>query len=120
MDTFEMACDEIDDEIRDYDYEQENIIEFIKGSDTATVTFTQGRYITKIMKLAERFPEDVQICDVNKGKNGEVKSIVAHIPVKAIKINIIDRKEMTEEEKDALRDRLAKVRESKNNSLSEN
>ena len=39
----------------------ENVIEFLRGSETALVTFSQGRYISQVKALAERFPEDVQI-----------------------------------------------------------
>ena len=39
----------------------ENVLEFLRGSQTALVTFSQGRYISQVKTLAERFPEDVQI-----------------------------------------------------------
>lgn len=71
----------------------ENIIEFLRNSNTATVSFCQGKYVTKIKKLAERFPNECQI--VAENNDG---SIVAHIPTKWIKINN-PRREMTEEER---------------------
>lgn len=60
----------------------ENVLEFERNTDTATVTFCQPRFITKIRKLAEKFPDECQITHENKDG-----SIVAHIPVKWIKIN---------------------------------
>lgn len=60
----------------------ENVIEFLRDSKTATVTFSQGRYITRIKELAEKRPDDVQI--MHENKDG---SIVAHIPTSYIKIN---------------------------------
>ena len=54
---------------------QENCIEWIKGSRTATVTFPKGKYATKVAKLAEQYPDEVQICNANKDG-----SIGAHIP----------------------------------------
>lgn len=71
----------------------ENVIEFLRNEPVATVTFSQGKYITKIRKLAEKFPEECQITHENKDG-----SIVAHIPTKWIKINNPQRV-MTEEEK---------------------
>ena len=71
----------------------ENVLEGYKNEPTATVTFSQGKYITKIRKLAEKFPEECQITHENKDG-----SIVAHIPTKWIKINNPQRV-MTEEEK---------------------
>ena len=60
---------------------QENCIEWIKGSDRATVTFPRGRFATNVAKLAKQYPDEVQICD--KNKDG---SIVAHMPVNYITI----------------------------------
>ena len=79
---------------------QDNTIEFLKNSPIATVTFSQGKYITKIRKLAKRFPDECQITHENQDG-----SIVAHIPVKWIKINNTQR-EMTEEEKRLAAERI--------------
>lgn len=59
----------------------ENVIEFITDSSRATVTFSQRRYKTRILKLAERRPGECEIVAVNAGG-----SICAHIPVSWIKI----------------------------------
>ena len=61
---------------------EENTIEFTRDSKTATVTFSQGRYISKIKKLAESHPEECKILVENKDG-----SIVARVPVSWIKIN---------------------------------
>ena len=113
FEEFNKVCDEVED--RDFNLAQENVIEWLKNADVATVTFSQGRYITKIKKLAEKYPDKVQITAENKDG-----SIVAHIPVKAIKINIIEGRELTEEEKERAKETFAKYRENKNDSLSEN
>lgn len=97
MNEFEKACNEVEKD-RDYSLEQENAISFLKDSDIATVTFTQGRYITKIKKLSEKYPEDVQIVARTKG------SITAYIPVSYIKINNSSR-EISEEERILLSER---------------
>ncbi|MCD8325903.1 MAG: helix-turn-helix transcriptional regulator [Lachnospiraceae bacterium] len=62
--------------------EGENVIEFMKDGSRATVTFCQGRYISKIRKLAARCPDDCQIIAENDNR-----SIVASIPVRWIRIN---------------------------------
>lgn len=102
MDDFEKAAWEVDKNINS---NHENVIEWIRNSKTATVTFSQGKYITKIKKLAEKYPDKIQICKVNNDS-----SIVAHIPVSAIKISITERV-MSEEQKEAARERLKKARE---------
>lgn len=101
MNEFEKACEEVN---KDYTSEKENVIEWIKDTPTATVTFTQGRYITKVKKLAEQFPDKVQIVKINKDG-----TIIAHIPVSAVKINIIERN-LTEEQKKMAAERLNKAR----------
>ena len=84
---------------------QENVIEFLKNSDTMTVTFSQGRFVSKVRELEEKFPDEVKI--VAENADG---SIVAHLPVSALHLSIIKR-EMTEEQKRAGAERLAKARE---------
>lgn len=59
----------------------ENVIEFLENQQQATVTFSQGRYKTRIRKLAEARPEECQI--VSENKDG---SICAHIPTAWVKI----------------------------------
>jgi hypothetical protein len=83
----------------------ENVIEFITNDKTATVTFSQGRYVSKIKKLAEKFPDEVKIVYTNKDG-----SIVAHVPVSAIKLNIVKR-ELTEEQRQEMAERLRLARE---------
>lgn len=85
----------------------ENVLEWYKNEPTATVTFSQGKYITKIRKLAEKFPEECQITHENQDG-----SIVAHIPVKWIKINNPQRV-MTEEEKRLAAERIRNSRKNR-------
>ena len=59
----------------------ENVIEFLRDSDTAGVTFSQRRYITKIRKLAEKHPDQVRILAENPDG-----SILARIPVSWIRV----------------------------------
>lgn len=89
----------------DFTTVQDNVIEFLKNEDTATVTFSQGRYITKIKKLAEKYPEECEI--VAENKDG---SIMAHIPVKWILISNRSR-DLSEEERQVIADRLRNTRE---------
>ena len=101
MTTFEKAANEIDNAIYTGEAVQENCIEWIKGSQTATVTFPKGRFTTRVTKLAEQYPDEVQICHVNKDG-----SIVAHIPVKYIRLQRPSQRTFTEEERQAIRERL--------------
>ena len=84
------------------DYSRENVIGWYKDSEIATVTFSQGRYISKIKKLAEKHPDDVKILENTDG------TILAYIPVKAIHISIRNT-EMSDEQKKAASERLKKI-----------
>lgn len=83
---------------------RENVIEFFNNDKVATVTFSQGRYISKIKKLAEKYPSECKI--VAENNDG---SIVAKIPTSAIKINVVKRN-MTEEQRQANAERLKEWR----------
>jgi len=74
----------------------ENVIEWIDGQKTATVTLSSRRQITKVKKLAEKHPDLVQIDWENKDG-----SIVAHMPVSAIKFSIYS---VSEEERERRRE----------------
>ena len=78
----------------------ENVIEFTRDNRVATVTFCQGRYVTKVKELAKKYPEEVQITHEN-----EDGSIVAHIPTNYIKINKRTHN-LTDEQRQELSDRL--------------
>ncbi|MGI6068861.1 MAG: hypothetical protein ACOYBE_00340 [Blautia sp.] len=77
----------------------ENAIEFTKDSDRATVSFSQGRYIGRIRKLAAARPEECEIMTENKDG-----SICAHIPVNWVKIS--PPKKYTEEQRQKMAVRL--------------
>ena len=77
----------------------ENVIEFITGEKTATLTIHQGKYKTRIKKLAEERPDEVKILSENKDG-----SILAHIPTKWIKIN--PPRKLSEEYKEELAQRV--------------
>ena len=61
---------------------QENVLEFEKGSKYITATLSMKKYINRVKKLASKFPDEFVITAEN-----EDGSIVAHIPVRALKIN---------------------------------
>lgn len=59
----------------------ENVIEFLENQERATVTFSQGRYKTRIQRLAVERPEECQI--VAENKDG---SLCTHVPVAWVRI----------------------------------
>ena len=85
----------------------ENVVEFISGTRTATVTFTNQKHINRIKKLYEERKDDFKYFIENKDG-----SICAKIPLKWIRINpgSKEKRIMTEEQKEAARIRLANAR----------
>jgi len=92
----------------------ENMIEFISGTRTATVTFTNRKHISRIKKLYEERGDEFKYYHEN-----EDGSVCAKLPLKWIKVNAgskpgtREKREMTDEQKQALRERLAKGRAKK-------
>lgn len=82
---------------------RENVIEFVLNSDVATCTFYQQRYVTRIKELAKKKPDKCKITAENSDG-----SIVAHIPVSWIRIN--PEKELSDEQRQAIAERLNKHR----------
>ena len=89
------------------------MIEFISGTRTATVTFTNQKHINRIKKLYEERKDDFKYFKENKDG-----SICAKLPLKWIKINPGSKhdpnkpkKQMSEEQKTKLLAGLQKYRE---------
>ena len=89
----------------------ENMIEFISGQRTATVTFTNQKHINRMKKLYEERGDEFKYF-----KENEDGSVCAKIPLKWIKVNAGalpgtgKKREMTEKQKEELRKRLAEGR----------
>lgn len=87
-------------------YGNENVIEWVKDGKMATLSLTQGRTISRVMKLAKSRPEECKI--VAQNTDG---SICARVPVGWIKISPI--REVSEVQKEAARARMKEMRENK-------
>ena len=73
----------------------ENCIEWLSGQHNIVCSISQQKYITKIKKLAEKYPKKVKI------KFNEDGTICAKLPIKALKLSIIER-ELTDEQRQEL------------------
>ncbi len=90
----------------------ENTIEFIRGEERATVSFSQGRYISRIKKLAAERPEECQILAENKDG-----SICAHVPVAWVRIT--PPRELTDEQRQQMAEAMRRNILDKDNTRSE-
>jgi len=84
----------------------ENNIEFTRNSPTATVCFSQGRYVSKIKRLAEKYPDECKIMYENKDG-----SIVAHIPVSWVKVS--PKRKISDEQREAATERMKQYQKHK-------
>ena len=98
-----VECDAREIALPDH-YGNENVIEWVKDGKTATLSLTQGRTISRVMKLAKSRPEECKI--VAQNIDG---SVCARVPVGWIKISPI--REVSEEQKEAARVRMKEMRE---------
>ena len=88
----------------------ENAIEFLDGQKTATVTLHDRRLRNRILKLAEQYPDEVQVIKRPNSK-GQQGYLVAHVPASWIQVVPVVKRQYTEEEKEVLRERLKAARE---------
>lgn len=89
---------------------KENVVEFLSGQRTCTVTFTNQKHINRIKKLHEERGDEFKYYVENKDG-----SVCAKIPLKWVRINpgSKEKREMTEEQKEILRQRFAASRQNK-------
>lgn len=85
----------------DYDGYAENVIEWVKDGDRATLSLSQRRTISRVKHLAEQYPEECQI--VAENKDG---SVCAHVPVSWVKIS--PPREVSEKQREHARTLYAK------------
>ena len=90
---------------------QENVIEWIRGDKEVTVTFcNNNKYKSKVQKLAEEYPDEVQIVATNNDG-----SIVAHLPLSYIRISHPPKRVLTDEQKKEIGERFKKYRKGQKN-----
>ena len=78
------------------DANNENCIEWISNQHSITCTFSQLKWVNKVKQLHKKHPDKVKIVAEN-----EDGSIVAKMPIKALKLSIIER-ELSEEKREEL------------------
>ena len=78
---------------------KENVIEWIRDESQASLTLTQGRFKSRIEKLAVERPEECEI--LARNKDG---SIFAHVPISWIKIS--PPREVSEEQRRQAKERM--------------
>lgn len=81
---------------------RENVIEWLNGDDKVTVSLSQIKYINKVKKLKDKYPDDVEIVAEN-----EDGSLTAKLPLSAIKISII---KVSDENRAKARERFLEMR----------
>lgn len=81
----------------------ENAIEWLTGIERATVTFSSRRHITRIRRLAAAHPEAVEIIREPEHNDGY---LYARIPASWIRINPPKEMNYTEEQREAIGERL--------------
>ena len=82
----------------------ENCVEFLNNQKTMTVSFCSQKWITKIKKLSQSNPDDVEI--IAENKDG---SICAKLPIKYLKISVP--RKVSDEQRQKASERFKKLHE---------
>ena len=94
--------------------EHENAVEWLDGQSVATFTLHSGKLKSRIMNLAKKRPDAVQITAGPKENGGY---LVAHVPVGWIKIREPNNVEVTDEQREEYRRRMRKLNAAKYDEL---
>lgn len=89
---------------------KETVFECTNGSDVATITSNEQKWINKINKLATQRPDDVEIVYTPEDNYGY---ILAHVSKNFIKLSPPRAVNYTEEQKVAAAERMAKARKNR-------
>lgn len=83
----------------------ENVLEWLRGSKEISGTLCKGKMYNKVMALAKKNPDEVKIEVIN-----DDGSIFFHMPISYLHLYAPTKRELSEEEKEIARERLAQYR----------
>lgn len=86
---------------------KETCVEYIDADPHATFCSAERKWINKILKLKESYPDEVDIREYPENNNG---NILAHVPKSWLKISPPRQVNYTEEQRAAASERLANAR----------
>ena len=87
---------------------KETCVDYLDVDDHAVFCSAERKWVNKILKLKEEYPDDVKITAHPDGNDG---IIVANIPKTWLKISPPRQREYTDEQREAMSKRLAEARE---------
>ena len=89
----------------------ETACDYLSCDKHATFCSSELKWINKILKLAEEYPDQVEIQVMPENNQG---MILAHIPKRWFKIAPPRKSNMTDEQREAMAKRLADARDKRN------
>jgi len=95
---------------------QETHAGYIRGDKTITFDTGELKWMRKIRKWKEEYPDDVIIKHENidpDSDDGAIESMVVELPIKWMKVSPPKKMNLSEEQKQAARDRLQAARNTK-------
>lgn len=92
--------------------ERETTTNYIVGEKTFTFYSSETMWVNRIKKYAEQYPDDVKIIRLHCDDDG-VRSVIAELPKKWFNVKPPIKRNLTNEQKEALAIRLQQAREKK-------
>lgn len=86
---------------------KETAFDYVDVDDRATFCSSELRWINKILKLSEKYPDEVQITHYPENNDGV---IVAHLPKTWLKVAPPKKMDLSDEQRKARAERLANGR----------
>jgi hypothetical protein len=88
------------------DYKENNIewVTGLKDEDKITLSLSSKRFINKVKKICSEHPEDTKLIENGDG------TIYAELPIDCLKIYYPRKVELTEEQKEKLREQMKAIR----------
>lgn len=86
---------------------KETAVGYINVDSYATFSSSEQKWINKILELRESHPDEVKIEYMPENNHG---MLLAHIPKSWLKIKAPSKRELTDEQRAAMSERLAKAR----------
>ena len=89
---------------------KETAFDYVDVDDTATFCSSERRWINKMIKLSETFPDEVQIKYMPEDNDGV---ILVHLPKNWLKVSPPKKVNLSEEEREKRAERFRELRKKK-------
>ena len=85
------------------------VFNWMRGDGTYRIYTSDNMMLTRLKKLSAKGEEQYRVSEIGYDQNHEAVSVTVEVPPRCVMLRAGNKRELTEEEREALRVRMAKI-----------